>query len=105
MTWWLEGATSRHFGWVRNPSEAIFSYFWSQGKNREKNQKFREKSDFSEKSAIFSDFFKFRFFIPKIVSNPTENRFFAEKSAQKNDFLVLGWKTVCMAKEKGGLGI
>ena len=36
MAWWLEGATSKHFGWVRNPD------FWSQrtnGKNREKSEK------------------------------------------------------------------
>ena len=47
---------------------------------------------FREKTSIFLLFFYFRFFLPKIVSNPTENRFFVEKSAEKNDFLVLGVK-------------
>ena len=48
---------------------------------------FREKKFvFSEKSVIFLQFFYFRFFLPKIVSNPIENRFFAEKSVEKNDF-------------------
>ena len=53
-------------------------------------------SDFFEKSAIFLRFFYLRFFLPKIISNPIENRFFAEKSVEKNDFLVLApypkWK-------------
>ena len=42
----------------------------------------------SEKSAIFLRFFYFRFFHLKIFSSTTENRFFAEKSAEKNDFFV-----------------
>ena len=62
---------------VQNLSEAIFSYFLSQGKDR----------FLSKKSAIFLQFFYFRFFLPKIVSNSTENRFFAEKSAEKTIFL------------------
>ena len=52
----------------------LFSYFWSQEKNR----------FLLEKSAIFLRFFFFRFFLPKIVSNPTENR----KIGQKNRFLL-----------------
>ena len=77
MAWWLEGVTSRHFGWVRNPSEAIFSYFLSQGtkrKNRKisdfsaKNRKFQENigkiGDFSRFFAAFfsSNFFQCKFF-------------------------------------------
>ena len=63
---------------------------------------YREKSVFigkyrylSEKSAIFLRFFYFRFFLPKIVSNPIENRFFAEKSAEKADFYLVSitWHT------------
>ena len=75
--------------------------------------KYREKSDFFGKNRIFSGkigffrenigffpknrrflpiFFRFfcrRFFHPKIFSTTTENRFFAEKSAEKIDFFVL----------------
>ena len=39
---------------------------------------------------IFFRFFCRRFFHPKIFSTTTENRFFAEKSAEKIDFFVLG---------------
>ena len=55
IAWWLEGVTSRHFGWVRNPSEAIFSYFWSQGKNWKKIRNFfsQEKSGFFRKKSVF----------------------------------------------------
>ena len=55
---------------------------------------------FWEKSAIFLRFFYFRFFLPKIVSNPTENRFFAKKSTEKNDFFVIG-STPLLWKEGG----
>ena len=84
MAWWLEGGTSRHFGWVRNSSEEIFhiSDFFFQ----EKSIFFGKISIFFEKSAIFLRFVYFLFFLPKIISNPNENRFFAEKSAEKNDF-------------------
>ena len=80
----------------------LFSYFWSQGKKSKisKNISFFGKyrvffgkyRKIGEKSAIFRRFFYKRFFLLKIVSNPTENRFFAEKSAEKTDFLVLGYK-------------
>ena len=91
MAWWLEGANFKHFGWVRNPSKAIFLIFLEPGKNRfflGKNRFFLGKNRFflgknwflsktnrflSEKSAIFLRFFFFRFFLPKIISNPTEN--------------------------------
>ena len=69
------------------------SFFFS-----EKSIFYREKSVFIgknryllEKSAIFLRFFYFRFFLPKIVSNPTKNQFFVEKSAEKNDFFVLAY--------------
>ena len=65
----------------------IFQIFFFQ----EKSVFFGKISVFSEKSAIFLRFVYFRFFLPKIVSNPTENRFFAEKSAKKNDFFVLAY--------------
>ena len=71
MAWWLEDATSRHFGWVRNPSEAFVSHFWSQEKNQKiffpgkigKNRFFFGKNrDLSEIIEIF----------------PKNRRFFAE---------------------------
>ena len=103
MAWWLEDATSRHFGWVRNPSEAFFFTFLEPGKkseiffsrkNREKSVFFRKKSgfignyrDFSEKSAIFRrNFFK-RFFHGFFFSTPADNRKIDEKSADFFDFL------------------
>ena len=113
MVWWLEGVTFRHFGWVRNPSEANFSYFWNQGKNqkfffpgkigifRKKSVFYREISVFigkyrylSEKSAIFRRFFAIRFFHCKIFSRPTEIRFFSEKSADFGDFFVPGRNSI-----------
>ena len=61
---------------------------------REKIGFFLENRFLTEKSAIFLRFFYFRFFLPKIVSNLTENRFFAEKSAEKNDFFC-PWIRLC----------
>ena len=104
MAWWLEGAISRHFGWVRNPLEAIFCIFLESGK-KIKKKKFQEKSVFlgekyvfigknrflSEKSAIFRRFFFFfRIFHPNIFSSTTEIGFFSEKSTEIGDFFVHG---------------
>ena len=48
---------------------------------------FREKNRVSsEKLAIFLRIFYFRFFLPKIVSNPTENDFWPKNRPKKNDF-------------------
>ena len=89
MTWWLEDATSRHFGWVRNPSEAFISHFWSQ----EKNQKifFPGKIGFfSEKIGIFP---KNRRSFAEIFLNDFSMDFssplqpITEKSADFSDFL------------------
>ena len=56
MAWWLEGAIFRHFGWVRNPSEAIFcipvKIDFFRGKNRFLSEKI---GDFSP-IFFFSDF-------------------------------------------------
>ena len=65
-----------------------------------------EKSAISEKSVknrrffpIFPRFFCRRFFHSKIFSSTTENRFFAEKSAEKSDFFVLGYNQIALALE------
>ena len=99
MAWWLEGAIFRHFGWVRNPSEAIFSYFWSQEKNQKKifpgNIGFyRGKIEFYRKNRRFSPIFFSRFFHPNIFSSTIEIRFFSEKSAEIGDFFVHGLTTL-----------
>ena len=39
---------------------------------------------------FFADFFFLRFYFVKIVSMPPENRFFADKSVEKSDFLFPG---------------
>ena len=67
MVWWLEGITFRHFGWVRNPSEANFSYFW----NHRKNQKFFSQ----EKSGFFG---KYRYLSENISIYRKNRRFFAD---------------------------
>ena len=54
MVWWLEDATSSHFGWVRFPSEATFYIFLESRKKQGKNQKFRKISVFSRKYRVFS---------------------------------------------------
>ena len=75
----------------------IYSKFLEKSDFSGKIEFFRENIGyfrfFSEKSAIFPYFLPF-FFLPifffvKIVSMPPENRFFAEKSAEKSDFLFL----------------
>ena len=97
------------FGGFETGQKQFFYIFGAKGKNtKKKNSRknrffrkisvfYREKSVFlrkyrylSEKSVIFLPFFYFRFFLPKIVSNPKENRFFAEKSVEKTDFYFLG---------------
>ena len=78
------------FGGFENRQKQFFliSDFFFQEKSVFFSGKYRF---FSEKSAIFLRFVYFRFFLPKIVSNPTENQFFVEKSAEKNDFFVLAY--------------
>ena len=75
-------------GGCKTRQKQFFHIFGAREKIR--NFFFQEKSGFFRKIGDFSLFFYFRFFLPKIVSNPTENRFFVEKSAEKNDFFVLG---------------
>ena len=125
MAWWLEGAISRHFGWVRNSSEAIFCIFLESGKKKKKkisrkNRFFSEKNRFlsvkigffrrkigfigknrfyRKKSAIFRRFFFFRFFHCKIFSRPADFRFFSEKSANFGEILFPDNRV----KEKKGL--
>ena len=88
MAWWLEGVTSRHFGWVRNPSEAIFPYFWSRGKNREKIRKFffQEKSVFIRKIGDFSPIFLFLIFPPKNLFQHYRKPIFRRKIGRKKRF-------------------
>ena len=87
MVWWLEGATSRHFGWVRNPLEAIFSYFWSQGIN----QKFffQENRFFPKNRRFFSDFFTSDFSFSKSFPTQPKTDFSSKNRPKKNDFFVL----------------
>ena len=66
MAWWLEDAISRHFGWVRNPSEAFF---------------FQEKL-----SGFFTEIFLNDFSID--FSSPLQP--ITEKSADFSDFLFPG---------------
>ena len=75
MAWWLEGAISRHFGWVRNPSEAIFCIFLESGK-KSKKKKFQEKSVFIGKNRFFSE--KNRVLSEKIGFYRKNRRFFAD---------------------------
>ena len=50
---------------------------------------FREKNRVSsEKLAIFLRIFYFRFFLPKIVSNPTENDFWPKNRPKKKRFFL-----------------
>ena len=88
MAWWLEGAISKHFGWVRNPLEAIFCIFLESGKKskkkffQEKSVFFGEKSGFigknrflSEQSAIFHRFFFSDFSLAKSFPGPQKSDF------------------------------
>ena len=109
MAWWLEGVTSMHFGWVRNPSEAIFSYFWSQGKSREKirNFFFQENQVFSENIGIylknqrfFSDFFTSDFSTRKSFPAPPKTDFSPKNRPKKMIFL-----SMIVAKQLGAVYI
>ena len=85
MAWWLEGVNSGILGGFETLQKQFFHIFGA----REKIRNFRKNSVFIEKIGDFSPIFFFRFFFPKIVSNPIKNRFFVEKLAEKNDFFVL----------------
>ena len=95
MAWWLEGAISRHFGWVRNPEAIFFAYFWSQEKN--KNKKFPGKIGFfsginrflSEKSAIFHRFFFSDFSIPISFPAPPKSDFSSKNRPKSAIFLSM----------------
>ena len=55
MAWWLEGATFRHFGWVRKPPKASFFFldflrFLEPKNKRKKQEKNRKKSEIIGKS-------------------------------------------------------
>ena len=49
MAWCLEGATSRHFGWVRNPPEALFFEFFGAKEQKEKTEISKNFGEISEK--------------------------------------------------------
>ena len=81
MAWWLEGAISKHFGWVRNPSEATFCIFLESGK-KSKKKKFpgkigfyRKKSVFIGKIGDFSPIFFFDFSTAKSFPGPPKSDF------------------------------
>ena len=84
MSWWLEDATCRHFGWVRNPSEASENFLI--GKNR---FFFGKNRDLLEIIGIFP---KNRRFFAEIFLNDfsADNRKIAKKSADFSDFLFPG---------------
>ena len=74
----------------------FFIYLEPRNKSK-KQRKIKNIGFFGEKSAIFPDFlpiFLFRFSFVKIVSMPHENRFFADKSVEKSDFLFIGLKSL-----------
>ena len=103
MAWWLEGAFPGILGGFETRQKQFFCIFLESGKKskkknfQEKSVKigfFRKKSVFfgknrflSEKSAIFCQFFFFRFFHCSFFSRPADIRFFSEKSANFGDFL------------------
>ena len=49
MAWWLEGATFRHFGWVRNPQEAFFFRLFEIFGVKEQKEKIGKNQNFGEK--------------------------------------------------------
>ena len=88
MAWWLEGATSKHFGWVRNPSEAIFYIFGAREKIR---NYFSGKNRFFPKNCqFFSDFFTFEFSFPKSFPTQLKIDFSSKNRPKKTIFLSLG---------------
>ena len=103
MAWWLKGSTSRHFGWVQNSSKAIFSYFWSQGKNQKFffSRKYRFFSGkicffpgkksvfFLKKRRFFSDFFTSDFSFPKSFPTQPKTDFSPKNQPKKMIFLSL----------------
>ena len=63
---------------------------WANRSLRMRTMTVSESSPTNSPRRIVQYFF-FRFFFVKIVSMPPKNRFFAEKSAEKSDFLFLGY--------------
>ena len=119
MPWWLKGITSRYFGWVRNPSEANFSYFWNQGKN----QKFffpgkigifrkisiflsgnigiyRKISVFIEKIGDFSSIFLLPIFPPENLFQHRRKLIFCRKIDRKNRFFCPWQQLRCIIERR-----
>ena len=92
MVWWLEGAISRHFGWVRNPSEAIFCIFLESGK-KSKKKNFQEKSVFFGEKSVFigkiADFFFSDFSTAKSFPSPPKSDFSPKNRPISTIFLSL----------------
>ena len=84
MAWWLEGAFFRYFGWVRNPSEAIFCIFLESGK-KSKKKFFQEKSVFIGKIGDFSPIF-FSIFPLQNLFQAHRNPIFLRKIGQFRRF-------------------
>ena len=94
MVWWLEGAISRHFGWVRNPSEAIFCIFLESGKKSKKNFPgkigfYRKKSVFIGKIGDFSPIFFPYFSIPISFLAPPKSDFSLKNRSKSAIFLSM----------------
>ena len=92
MDWWLEGAISKHFRWVRNLSEAIFCIFLeSEKKSKKKNFPgkigfYRKKSVFIGKIDDFSPIFFFPIFPLQNIFQAHRNLIFLRKIGQFRRF-------------------
>ena len=89
MAWWLECATSMHFGWVQIPPETIFE---AKGKNCGKIGNFGEISEKVGEISVFIGNFREksdkRNFCAFFFSRLTEKRYFGEISAEKTEIFV-----------------
>ena len=101
-----------HFGWVRNPSEANFSYFWNQGKNqkfffpgkigifRKKSVFYREISVFIGKYRYFADFLPSDFSTAKSFPGPPKSDFSPKNRPISAIFLSLVTRHIVKANAK-----
>ena len=93
MTWWLEGAISKHFGWVRNPLKVIFYIFLESGK--------KSKKIFFQKIDFFLPIFFPNFSTAKSFSGPSKSDFSPKNRPISTIFLSLV-KTAVEGNKKSG---
>ena len=94
MAWWLEDATSRHFGWVRNPPKAFFFFFlrFLESKNKRKNREISEKvGKFRGNIGKNLEKSEKRNFGGDILSISTDNRYFDRNIGNFVPCSQLGW--------------